>query len=1006
MDRPCRIEMFGGLRIRQGDRVVARFSTYKTGALLAYLAYHPRLHSRESVIDLLWPDSPPSAGRASLNMALSSLRKQLEPPGVPRGAVLQTFRSSVQLNPAGVRTDAAEFDEILNAASSLPDGPEYAKSLVEVLDSFEGGLLPGYYEDWIVTEQERLAEQWLQASLRLIACLEKLGNYEHAVERARRAVAREPLREEAHCALIRAHCVAGQTTRARAQIKEMERIFYDELGEGPSSHAREIIEQSLAHTSNLKDRPFRRAESTVQNHPTTPTVDPPSVNAVASGTKPFTSNLPLRFTRFFGREKELSKLLSHLSPDVGVYGRRLVTITGPSGTGKTRLAVETGARLSDSYNGAVWFVPLDDLFDARHIPAAIADTMHLSHGAKVDPLDPVVEFLNGTSPPNQPTSTVCAASPKLLILDNFEHIALEGARFVVALMDRVPNLNLLVTSHRRLALPGEQLMSLSPLSVPSGHADTVEGEDYFQTTTGVRGRRCTPAELIQYPAVQLFIDRAQATMPDFQVTPRNCDAVGRICAKLEGVPLALELAATRVQSLSLEQMVERLSDRFEILANRRMDKRSRHRSLWAAIDWSSNLLPPETRVLFGRLGVFRGGCDVNTAEDICQDRRALDHLTHLREQSLVRAEDRGGTMRFRMLESVREFATENLAGDEARDLELRHRDYFLKKAEESEAKLYGLEQSAWVQWLDANHDNMRVAMRRCLDNKDRESAGRFAGALERFWWVQGRAAEGGEWLEAVLDCDGRLETPIRAKVLLCAGSMAWARNDFEKAEAFHLEALELNREMNDELGMARALGSLGNVARQRNQEGAARRYYEESLGPFRAADDVFGVATSLLNLGTLAEGRLDDEEAFALYDESLKLYRQLGDRHSISIALSNLGNIACNLEKTTLAASLLHESLAIRRELGDRKSAVSMLAEFGKLALSLRQPERAAQLLSACESLHDRMGLSMAPIYRTEFSAAMEKVRCGLDKGSYSSACREGREMTFDEAVQLASETG
>lgn len=993
MNQPCFIELLGGLRVRQGDRVIARFRTQKTAALLVYLAYFwKRSHPREELIELLWPDTAPEDGRASLRTALSSLRHQLEPPGMPYNSVLIADRTNVRLNPDAVITDVERFESSVQAAACIAEIPQRVQALMQALELYRGPLLPGFYEDWALRERERLEQVYLSASGQLMELLAQQDELGQAIEYALRRVHAEPLMEEARCDLIRLYIATGQLDAARDQYREMERLLREELKTTLSPET-----QALA--AQLTDN--RRSET--QTH--SMTLPSSLAHATASAPvplpsppKPFLSpRLPLHLTAFFGREDELARLQALLTPlragsptrehsdnDTPTYQHalppRLLTLTGPGGAGKTRLAVEVARKLIEAYGGRVWFVPLADVTDAEQIPDALLSVLRLPRSANQEPLEQLAQALD--------------QHPSLLILDNFEQLAETGTPFVWTLLERIRTLICLLTSRQRLDLTGEREFPVQPLPVPT--------------------MPTAPERLIEFASVRLFVDRAQAARADFQVTQENAEAVAALCERLEGIPLAIELAAAWAQALTPSQMLARLARRFEFLASRRKDLSARQRTLRATIEWSYRLLTPEQQRFFVRLSVFRGGWTLAAAEAICTE--PLDYLRQLQERSLLVTEEANSEMRFRLLEALREYAWDRLSEvgeDEA--VCNSHRDYFLALVEAARPKMQGPEQAVTLEAIEVEHDNLRAALqfsvkeltyRDDLPNRSFASDAwssspdvqraaelglRLAVALAPFWEVRGYLSEGRKWLEALLAGSGDAAVSWRAKALEAAGRLAWqqasylsARTLFEEslalfrqsgdvqgiadtlhdlgilaeeqgdyvaARAFLEESLEIKRRLGDQRGIAASLNSLANVVTDQGEYACARPLYEESLGLRRALEDQRGVASVLTNLGLMLYEQADYATARALHTESLALYRALGDRRGITASLSNLAIVAQEQGDSVEARALHEESLAMRRELGDQRGIAISLNNLGDLA------RREGNITSASALYHEGLAL-------------------------------------------------
>jgi predicted ATPase/DNA-binding SARP family transcriptional activator len=817
MKAPWQIELLGGLRVTQGDRVLTRFRTQKTGALLAYLAYYPqRTHPRDHLIELLWPEADPAAGSNSLSQALSSLRRQLEPAGVPPGTVLVTNRASVRLNPAAFTTDVAEFEAALHAAASAGRDAERAVQLGRAVELYRGELLAGSYERWVLEQREWLAESYFQALGQLLALLEQAGDLPRALECARRGVLADPLREEARRDLMHLYATAGQPDAALRQYHELERLLKQDLDAQPSPTTQALARQLSAAPP---------AQPAAQ-----PTASEPSRRPLAS------PRLPAQLTRFFGREKEVARLQALLIEEE----RRLVTLTGPGGSGKSRLAIEVAGQLREPFGDAVWFVPLQDLADPQLIPDKVLDVLRLPRSPQLLPLEQLVTFFSHRS--------------ALLLLDNFEHLVAKGASLVQALLERTERLTVLVTSRQRLGLPGEREFPVCPLPTPKDR-DTVE-------------------RLMRSESIQLFVDRAQAVRLEFELTEANAASTAALCQKLEGLPLALELAAARAAVLTPAQMLTRLSQRFDFLATHGRAADARHRSLRTALDWSHQLLSPELQRFFARLSIFRGGWTLAAAETVCEEPRALEHLSRLRESSLVDAAENEGEIRFRLLETLREYAAEQLPTAERALLAKRHAEYYMTLGEQVEPELQGPEMAAWLDRLEREHDNAWAALAWSqTEAGDLELGLRLAGALRAFWNLRGYWGEVRGWLvRALAHPKARARTRVRAKALYVAAVMAQRLGDY----------------------------------------GAAHSLYGESLAIWREIGSRPDIAASLSHLAYLAHRQAQARVARSLYEESLMIWWDLGSKEGITACLEGLGRVAGTVGQSERAARLLGAAVALR----------------------------------------------------------------------------------------------
>lgn len=646
MQRLWSLRLFGQLAAETNGVTVTRFRTQKTAALLAYLACHAdRPHPREELVALLWPDAELDAGRHNLSQALTSLRHQLEPPGIAAGAVVVADRNTVRLNPESFSSDVATFEEHVTAAVRTTDPADRRGRLEGAARVYAGELLPGFYEDWVLARRDRYAGQMLDALRALAAEAAGSGYLDLAIDYGRRAVDVDPLCEEAHADLMAYFAAAGRSSSVLRQFADLERILRRELDVEPSDETRRLLTELKscpvdASTTTARATVVRR-ERVEQTSERVDLESPPNLESrsLSSG------RLPLQVTRFFGRTDEIARLSKMLVDE----RERIVTLTGPGGTGKTRLAIEVAASVAPEFDDVVWFVPLADVFDAGRVADAICDVLGLP-SAEAPAFDRIVADLGSRA--------------SLLVLDNLEQLLPEAAAFVRSLVAAAPGIVCLVTSRRVLGVTGEREHVVEPLAAPS----FVSGD--------------TLRRLSHYESVQLFVDRARAVRPDFQVTRHNALPIAELCRRLEGIPLAVELAAARAHVLTILQMLERLDERLDGLATRRVDAPARHRTLRAAVEWSDRLLAPAPRRMFAKLSVFRGGWTLASAEVVCGEPDALALLSELRESSLIAAESRDGEMRFRMLETLREYAEEQLDPEEVDALRDRHAEYFVRMAEQ------------------------------------------------------------------------------------------------------------------------------------------------------------------------------------------------------------------------------------------------------------------------------------------------------------------------------------
>jgi predicted ATPase/class 3 adenylate cyclase/tetratricopeptide (TPR) repeat protein len=695
------------------------------------------------------------------------------------------------------------------------------------------------------------------------------------------------------------------------------------------------------------------------------------------------NNLPLQTTRFIGREEALARLgalLGGSSTDAGAGSEaRLVTLTGMGGCGKTRLALQVAADLLEEYPDGVWFVDLAALAD----PALVPDSVAAVVGVREEPGRPLMETL----------AESLRDRTVLLILDNCEHLVGACATLAEALLRHGTRLRILATSREVLGVVGEVVWPVPPLVLPVA-LRAAQGSGLRAQGSEPGALSPEPEQLLAYESVDLFVDRAQLAQPRFALTEGNAGAVAQICRRLDGIPLALELAAARVRLLTVEQIAGRLDDRFRLLTGGSRTALPRQQTLRALIDWSYDLLSAPERVLLRRLTVFAGGWTLEAAEGICRDeddRRqmsdvsgkgdpslltsdichlssvdVLDLLSQLVDKSLVLVDEVGGETRYRLLETIRQYGAEKLHAEkaEAEALATRHRDWFRTFAEEADRGLQGPEQAEWLDRMEVEHDNVRAALRWSIEQRDFVPGLCLGASLWRFWSVRGHLTEGRERLAELLaleQADGgepvtAERRAARASALNGAGALAWHQGDYAGAGALYEESLAIRRELGDTPGVAASLSNLGLMEYEQGDYASGAALLEESLSLRRELGDRNGIAASLSNLGMIAYAQRDYPRARMLHEESLAIRRALGDQRAAALSLSNLGWVAQALGETAVDRALLEESLAIRRELGDRQGIAASVNDLGNLALEEERYDTARALYEECLSLERDLG--------------------------------------------------
>jgi predicted ATPase len=722
-------------------------------------------------------------------------------------------------------------------------------------------------------------------------------------------------------------------------------------------------------------------------------------------------NLPVQVAGFVGRGRELARIAQVLAET------RLLTLSGTGGVGKTRLALEAVAGIASRYPDGVRFVDLSALIDASLIPRTVA-----------------AAFDAREVPDQRTTETLIdAVRPKraLLVLDNCEHLIEACARLVDELLRHCPALSVLATSREPLRLAGESVLPVPPLDLPD------EGPPYTVERIG------------QADAVRLFQTRAAAIDGGFRLTDANVEAVASICRRLDGIPLALELAAARVPTLGVQMLAERLHDRFRLLTTGSRTAPPRHQTLRAVIDWSYELLTEAQRVLFRRLSVFAGGWPLEAAEGICAwgnitEADVLDLLGELVDRSLVTSEEQAGARRLRLLETMREYAAERLAEagetEPARD---RHMHWYLSLAERLLPEMEGATRASRLRRMQAEHDNCRAALAWCAGGDDRADLGlRLATALAPFWEAQGFYEEGSRRLERFLAERPEATHELRARALHRAGSLAFMQAEYGRAAALLTESITLFELTGDRRGTADARYTLAEAVRFQGDHDRAASLFEQALALYRELDDRNNVALTLRELGVSAVFRGDLDRAVELCEESLALHRRMQDRRGTLGPLVTLARIAMLRREYQRAEGLFDEALSLSREIEEKQGLASVLVDVGLLqaflgnheraltcqreslvlsrdtglklmvgsclsgiAATLRrtgQPDRAVRLLAAAASIREQIGAPVPPAYVPLYEAELHALRTGLGQGRFDALWAAGGSLLPEDAIAEA----
>jgi predicted ATPase/class 3 adenylate cyclase len=724
-------------------------------------------------------------------------------------------------------------------------------------------------------------------------------------------------------------------------------------------------------------------------------------------------NLPVQLTSFIGREKEMEELKQ------SILTHRLVTLTGSGGTGKTRLALQVAADMLDQFPHGVWFVELAPLTDPDLIPTTILSAIGIPEQPGMTILQLLMDYLR--------------EKKIFLVLDNCEHLIEACAKLADRLLSNAHMLKIMTTSREALGIKGEVVWQVPSLTLPDvKQLPTIE-------------------QLSQYEAVQLFIERATLVQPHFMVTKENAPAIAQICFRLDGIPLAIELAAARVRALSVDQIAKRLDDRFRLLTGGSRTALERHQTLRAAIDWSYNLLSTEERRLLSRLSIFAGGWTLEAAEQVCAGNNhisshdVLDLLTHLVDKSFGILDE----SRYRMLETTRQYAREKLfESEDGEMLRDQHLAYFLDLAEQADKEIHGPNQIEWMDRLEKDHDNFHLALDWSVSNKQTEFALRLLGALSWAWGWRGYFSEIQSWFDKMYALPDIHDYPgLYATLLNHIGFRLWYSGDLRNAKSVLEEArqiwlnlgvdgegglaetldflglvalsgeeenmaagslleesFELHQKHEDQWGMAMVMNDLGFFATFQGHYAQAEEQYMKSLTKFEELGDKLGVGFVLNGLGELSRLLGDYERAGRFYKQNLEFFQELGRRH-LEIDFMNLAWVQLHIRDFHKAKALFKESLELSKDLGNKYVMAGCLMGFAGILAMIGKPDKAARLFGASESLLKGIARRMDAPDQKEFDHYVAVAREQLDKATFSKAWAEGQKMSLNEALDLALKT-
>lgn len=986
-----KLGFLGPPQISHAQRGNITLPNRKSLALLAYLAVESAsAHSRESLLSLLWPESPTSAAQNNLRVTWSILRKSLKEVSSEQEPFLQSTRLELQFNSLSDHwLDVTAFENLLACCNThnhaeVQNCDECATRLAQAAELVRGEFLGGFslgdcptFDEWALIQRERLHLQITKVLDDLTNYHDVAGNFDQATSYARRLLELDPLREEAHRQLMRLFSKTGRRSAALSQFETCRRWLANELGVAPS------VETTL-----LAER----------------------IRALAPG-RPIAlrHNLPVATSRFFGRKQEIDTLKELLSES-----SEFVTLTGPGGVGKTRLALQVASGLVDRFSDGVWFVELSGIDDPQVVPSEVSKVLKVQEESERAMAQSLSNGLQDKS--------------VLLVLDNCEHLLEACTQLIKSLRASAPGLVVLATSRVPLRLDSERVVRLQPFAIPE------------------KGQILNAASALQYEAVQLFTSQTAKVQLNFTLTDANAMIVAQICRHLDGMPLAIELAATRARSMPVEAIAQRLDQRFRWLNAQSSGLIPRQRTLLTMIDWSHDLLDAPERELFCRLSVFAGGWTVAAAEAICAEGEfCLEILTQLVDQSLIDFGVGPAKNRYRMHETIRQYARQQLrtSGEESEVLAC-HAQYYVDLVVQAAKNTPEQPLQDRLNLIEAEHDNLRPAFNWTVTH-DPDLALKLVAKLGldlKFWELRGHFEEGRRWLQRILDATADSVSKTRANALLAAAALSSAINDFdyglccatesqyifrqigdlpgeveaqlETADltclqgeqtgplAMAQEAFRIADQINDQPGLAKGGYVMGAIIYDLADYDHAIQHLLPSVALWRKLGKPYELARTLNTLAACLMEKGDYVSASEILQETAEINRNLSYQRGVALALHNLADAAMHLGDFQRARELNVESLQIRRELGLRRGYAFSLENFAILADRKNQTARSIQLFAAAQALRQAMCAPIDPVTQEAYTHLLADLRTKVGEVHYELEWSKGHSMTTDQAIELA----
>ena len=928
------IHLLGHYDVRR-DGAPVQIPSRQAQSLLAYLVLTAgTAHRREKLAGLLWPDATEANARAYLRQALWRLRKALH-------ASADDYFTSDELSIGFDPGSSFWLDTLALDGRPTQTEPNSIGELMLSLDVYRGELLPGFYDDWAMIERDRLQAVFERKARLLLDGLTEARRWPELLDWAERWIALGGAPEPAYRALMRAQAGLGDISGVRAAFQRCEAALSKDLGVPPSAETRALL-QALTTASAEPARP----------RPT----------GAASG-------LPPQPTPFVGRERELEQTAGLLrNPDC-----RLLSLIGPGGIGKTRLALQAARQAAEAglFADGVAFVPLAPVGSADMIAPAVASAIGLALYGALDPTTQLLNHLRG------------ARGTMLLVLDNFEHLLAEaaqpgnGAALLADMLAADPQLKLLVSTVERLNLRGEWLLEVEGLPYPDANEGEVGG----------------------FSAVQLFVQSARRAAPRFTLSSADQAAAAQICRLVGGAPLAIELAAAWVRSVSLPEIAVEIERNLDFLAGATRDRPQRHHSMRAVFDHAWKLLAEREQDIFRSLSIFRGGFTREAAGQVAG--ASLADLSALVDKSLLR---RSLTGRYELLELLRQYAGERLAeSGQAETVALRHRDWCRQLVRANRMRgLWGNAEAERVRRLEIEYANLSAALSWSMAHGEPPERLELVGGLTWFWYVTAQFKEGSHWVQQALAGDAGAPAFGRAYAVMSLGVMLENMGEYDRASRLHEEAVALFRALGDETEVGWALHHLGNIALFRDDFEQAMAAYSESLATFQALRFEGGISSLLVYMGIAAGYQGDDEQAESLLSQGLERLKPVDDRVGITRALLGLGRVALHRGQRDRAQVLFEESLTTAHERGYRLEIAESLEGLAEVAHVADQPGRAIRLFASAATLRQAMGTPLPPRRRAEHERNLALLRAGLTGETFEAAWSAGRTMALSQAVTYA----